>query len=60
MELLQGFCSVLDQEGAREKMVQIENHYLWIDDSKLNKIAEVMSSLNLVVFVSLGCCGCDV
>lgn len=51
---------MLDQEGAREKMVQIENHYLWIDDSKLNKIAEVMSSLNLVVFVSLGCCGCDV
>lgn len=25
-------------------MVQVENHYLWIDDSKLNRTAEVMSS----------------
>lgn len=37
-------------------MVQVENHYLWIDDSEFNNTAEVMSSLNLIVlfFVSLG------
>lgn len=30
--------------------MQVENHYLWIDDSELNNTAEVMSSLNLIVF----------
>lgn len=45
---------MLDQEGAigGEKMVQDENHYLWIDDSEFNNTTEEMSSY--CFFVSLG------
>lgn len=50
-ELLLGFCPVLDQEGARKKTAQVENHYLWTDDSKLSKTTEVMSSLTIIVVV---------